>query len=132
MSGHDAFERILASLYDARLDDVHWPDTTALIDEACGSTSNVLMIGEGPKDDIRVLTVGLYYQGQRREDLEREYLEVYHPKRGNGERRLALKFCGLKCGAKRSNRGFLRAITGIIGRKHQFRAKSVLHEHFAP
>ena len=25
MSGHDAFERILASLYDAMLDDVHWP-----------------------------------------------------------------------------------------------------------
>ncbi len=36
MSGHDAFERILASLYDAMLDDVHWPTTTALIDEACG------------------------------------------------------------------------------------------------
>ena len=79
MSGHDAFERILASLYDARLDDVHWPATSALIDEACGITGNTLLVGEGPKDDLRVLFVGLYYQGQRREDLEREYLEVYHP-----------------------------------------------------
>ena len=79
MSGHDAFERILASLYDAMLDDVHWPATTALIDAACGSTSNVLLIGEGPPDDIRVLTAGLYIRGQRHEDLEREYLEVYHP-----------------------------------------------------
>ena len=79
MSGHDAFERIMASLYDAMLDDVHWPATTALIDAACGSTSNVLLIGEGPPDDIRVLTAGLYIRGQRHEDLEREYLEVYHP-----------------------------------------------------
>ena len=79
MSGNDAFERILASLHDAMLDDVHWPTTTALIDEACGLTSNALLVGEGPKDDLRVLFVGLYSLGQRHEDLEREYLEVYHP-----------------------------------------------------
>ena len=30
-------------------------------------------------NDIRILFVGLYYRGQRRPDLEREYLEVYHP-----------------------------------------------------
>ena len=79
MSDRDAFERVLASLYDAMLDDSHWPATSALIDEVCGSTGNALMIGEGPKVDIRVLAVGLYYRGQRRTDLEREYLEVYHP-----------------------------------------------------
>ena len=79
MSDQDAFERILASLYDAMLDDVQWPATSALIDEACGTQGNALMVGEGPKDDIRALFVGLYYRGERREDLEREYLEVYHP-----------------------------------------------------
>ena len=79
MSEQNAFERILASLYDAMLDDTHWPATSALIDEACGITGNALLVGEGPKDDIRVLFVGLYYRGQRRTDLEREYLEVYHP-----------------------------------------------------
>ena len=47
-----------------------------LIDEACGLTSNALLVGEGPKDDLRVLFAGLYYRGQRRENLEREYLEV--------------------------------------------------------
>ena len=47
--------------------DVHWPTTTALIDEACGLTSNALLVGEGPKDDLRVLFAGLYYRGQRRE-----------------------------------------------------------------
>ena len=36
------------------------------------------MVGEGPKNDVRGLFVGLYYRGQRREDLEREYLENYH------------------------------------------------------
>ena len=51
----------------------------ALVDEVCGLTGNALVIGEGPKDDIRVSWVGLYYRGQRRTDLEREYLEVYHP-----------------------------------------------------
>ena len=79
MSERDAFQRILASLYDAMLDDTHWPATSALIDEACGLTGNALLVGEGPKDDIRVLFVGLYYRGHRRTDLEREYLEVYHP-----------------------------------------------------
>ena len=67
MSGHDAFERILTSLHEAMLDDVHWPTTTALIDEACGLTSNALLVGEGPKDDLLVLFAGLYYRGQRRE-----------------------------------------------------------------
>ena len=79
MSDRDAFERILASLYEAMLDDNHWPATSALIDEACGLTGNALLVGEGPPDDIRVLFVGLYYRGQRNTDMEREYLEVYHP-----------------------------------------------------
>ena len=37
------------------------------------------MVGEGPKDDIQALFIGSYYRGQRREDLEREYLKNYHP-----------------------------------------------------
>ena len=78
MNNQDAFERSLASLYDARLDETRWPATSALIDEACGITGNGLMVGEGPKNDVRGLFVGLYYRGQRREDLEREYLEHYH------------------------------------------------------
>ncbi len=79
MSDQDAFERILASLYDAMLDPTQWPATSALIDEACGTKGNALGIGEGPKDDIRLISAGLYYRGQRHEELEREYLEIYHP-----------------------------------------------------
>ena len=48
MNNQDAFERILASLYKAMLDDAHWPATSALIDEAIGLTGNGLMVGEGP------------------------------------------------------------------------------------
>ena len=79
MSDQEAFERILALLYNAMLDDRHWPATSALIDAACGTTSNGLMVSEGPKDDIWATALGFYSRGQRREDLEREYLEVYHP-----------------------------------------------------
>ena len=79
MSEQAAFERVVASLYDAMLDETYWPATSALIDEACGLTGNALLVGEGPPDDIRVTFVGLYYRGQRRLDLEREYLDIYHP-----------------------------------------------------
>ena len=79
MSDRDAFERILASLYEAMLDDTHWPATSALIDEACGIVGNTVAVGEGPKGDIRDLLVGLYYRGHRCADLEREYLQVYYP-----------------------------------------------------
>ena len=79
MSDRDAFEHILMSLYEAMLDDSLWPATSALIDEACGLTGNTLLVGDGPKDNLRVQFVGLYYRGQRRPDLEHEYLEIYHP-----------------------------------------------------
>lgn len=79
MSDQDAFDRILASLYDAMLDDAQWPATSALIDEACGIVGNALLIGAGPQDTVRVLFAQAHYRGQRREDWEREYLEHYHP-----------------------------------------------------
>ena len=79
MSSQDPFDRILASLYDAMLDDTLWPATSALIDEACGLQGSALGVGRGPKDDVQVISAGLHYRGVRREDLEREYFEVYHP-----------------------------------------------------
>ena len=79
MGENDAFERILASLYNAMVDDSRWPATSALIDEACDLTGNDLIIREGPLDDVRVLFVGAYCRGQRREDQERDYLENYYP-----------------------------------------------------
>ena len=79
MRDHDAFQGIVASLHEAVLDDARWPATSALIDEACGIQGNAVLIGEGTKDGVRASFVGLYYRGERREDLEREYLQAYHP-----------------------------------------------------
>ncbi len=75
----DAFTHILASLYEAMLDDSQWPATSALIDAACGVAGNALVVGSGPPDDVRAHFVGLYYRGERRADLERDYLSRYHP-----------------------------------------------------
>ena len=79
MSQHDAFDRIMTALHDAMLDDSHWPATSALIDEALGTMGNALLVGEGPEDDVRILFAAAHYRGQRREDLERDYLQNFHP-----------------------------------------------------
>ena len=79
MSQQDAFDRILASLYEAALDDTRWPTASRLIDEACGTKGNTLIVGQGPDDDVRVSYVGLYWRGERHEEIEREYLTTYHP-----------------------------------------------------
>ncbi|MCY4029549.1 MAG: hypothetical protein OXH75_24945 [Acidobacteria bacterium] len=79
MSGEDAFDRIVTSLYAAMLDDSHWPATSALIDEACGVAGQSLMVGEGGLDERKANFVGVYHRGRRREELEREYLENYYP-----------------------------------------------------
>ena len=79
MSSLDAFLHILESLHEAMLDDAHWPATAALIDEACGIGGSALVIGEGFGADVRVHFARYLYRGERRQDLEREYFEVYHP-----------------------------------------------------
>ena len=63
------------------MDDTHWPATSALIDEACGTEGQCppgrrRPEGRQPESSF----VGLYYRGAAPcTDLEREYLEVYHP-----------------------------------------------------
>ena len=79
MSDQDAFERILASLYDTMLNDALWPATSALIDEACGMEGSALGVGVGLKDDIRAFFIGMCYRGHRLTDREREYFDIYHP-----------------------------------------------------
>lgn len=79
MSQLDTFHRILQSLHRAMLDDAHWPATSALIDEACDATGNALLVGEGTGADVRVAFMAGYFRGQRRHDLERDYLQNYHP-----------------------------------------------------
>ncbi len=59
-------------------DGAHWPRASTLIEEACGARGSALWIIEGPEEDLRIYAVGLYHRGERREDLEREYVETYH------------------------------------------------------
>ena len=79
MSERDAFARILASLHEATLDPDLWPATSALIDETLGIEGNALLIAASLEKDSPMLFAAGYYRGERRPDLEREYLEDYHP-----------------------------------------------------
>ena len=87
MNPDDAFERILASLYRAMLDDARWPAASALIDEVCGTGGNALTVGEGSAGENRIYFSRLLYRGESRQDLAREYLKVHYPN-DTGMRRL--------------------------------------------
>ena len=80
MSVQDAFDNILAALHEAALNDAHWLTASALIDEACGIKGNLLGFGAGKsQDEITMFFVRMCYRGQRHEEIERVYFDVYHP-----------------------------------------------------
>ena len=79
MNQWDAFNRVLTSLNDAMLNDALWPATSALIDEACGSKGNVLYVAEGTADDAKVVFGKMYYRGQCRDEVVRDYLQFFYP-----------------------------------------------------
>lgn len=89
----DAFDRIVASLHQAALDDSHWPGASALIEEACGAACTTLTVGESVGGEVRVCFHRSFYRGEEREDLGREYFEVYYPV-DQGPRRLARRPVG--------------------------------------
>ena len=79
MSQQDLFERILASLHEAALDDARWPATSGLIDEACGAKGNSLVTGvEAARDETRIFFAPICYRGQRHAEFERVYYESYY------------------------------------------------------
>ena len=77
MNPRDAIDGILRQLYQAMLDEPHWPAVSALVDEACGISGNGLVVGDG-SDDSAVYFCTFLFHGERRQDLERAYFEVYH------------------------------------------------------
>lgn len=80
MSQQDDFERILASLYEAMLDDIHWDATSALIDEACGAEGNALVFaGMTPAGEAEILFARFCHRGQRDREFEQEYFRIYYP-----------------------------------------------------
>lgn len=80
MSQLDDLNRIVVSLSEAALDDSRWPATSTLIDEALGAKGNYILYGCGQSyHDTQIFLSRLYYRGHRREEIEREYLDVYWP-----------------------------------------------------
>ena len=79
MGETDIFDRALVSLHQAVFDDSLWPAAAALIDEACGTTANGLLVGTGMGADVKVSFAAFHRHGKRRQDQEREYLEHYYP-----------------------------------------------------
>ncbi|MDE0204937.1 MAG: hypothetical protein OXP66_02755 [Candidatus Tectomicrobia bacterium] len=78
MSEPIVFDRVLVSLHEAMLDDARWPAASAHIVEACGAVGSELVVAEGPGSNVDVLLAWFYHGARRREDLEREYFELYH------------------------------------------------------
>lgn len=74
----DVFERVLASLQDAALDDSLWSAASARIDEACGATGNGLVVCEGSGDSAQIVHAGFFSRGRPCEHLQREYVESYY------------------------------------------------------
>ncbi len=79
MSDQDAFERIVATVQEATLDDALWPAASALIDEAVGTVGNALVVSGGPAAESPPHFVGIYKRGERHAEWEREWLAVYQP-----------------------------------------------------
>ena len=79
MSQLDTFDRILASLHAAMLDDAHWDATSLLIDEACGALGNGLVVGDGRSEPGGIFYANFCYRGQRDRDRERHYFDLYYP-----------------------------------------------------
>ena len=72
MSQSDIFDSVLMSLNQSMLDDAQWPATSALIDKACGTQGNALLIGDAPEDGTGFPVAAAHDRGLRRCDTERD------------------------------------------------------------
>ena len=80
MSEQEAFERILASLHEAALDDTRLSTASALIDDALDVYGNCMAVGDlHSGEDIQVYFARFFYRGYRHREFEREYFERYFP-----------------------------------------------------
>ena len=81
MDSVGSFDRIMQALYQAMLDDAHWPAAAALIDEACGVRGSALVVGRGcAQGEGQIYLARFCTGGQRDEELERWYFDLYYPR----------------------------------------------------
>ena len=80
MDQQDRFDRIIASLHEATLDESRWRETSTLIDDACGITGkHLVLVGDDGHGDAAWLFDKPYWRGELREDIGRTYAENYFP-----------------------------------------------------
>ena len=78
MSQQDKFDRAVAALHEAMLGDAHWPETSALIDDACGMAGSHLVIFDAHcRDRPEWLFDQFYYHGESAEELGRDYVDNF-------------------------------------------------------
>ena len=79
MTDGDSFDRILASLWEAALDDSLWPAAAVAIDEACAIKGNNLVVArQDGGDGAQLLFQAGYHRGEPRPDFDRDYVENYY------------------------------------------------------
>ena len=80
MHQQENFDRIVATLHDAALDDTLWPSASALIDDAVGMVgSHLTILQEHAQDGAEFLFGDVYHHGEFIE-LGREYPTIYFPR----------------------------------------------------
>ena len=78
MGQRERFERVVASLREAELDDALWPVASADLDHACGMWGNHLAVIRGDRRDNAEFLFGkLYKRGEPDDELERRYVVDY-------------------------------------------------------
>ena len=78
MSQQDLFDRAVVSLSEAALDESRLPDASRMIDEACGTVGNSLVVYRGKSaDELETLFTVLYYRGEIDEEINRLYCKHY-------------------------------------------------------
>ena len=79
MSQLDKFNRAVASLHEAVLDETLWPTASGLIEEACGSTGSALVVGKDFGDKAVIFSASICRRGERWPENGRVYFDVYYP-----------------------------------------------------
>lgn len=86
-----SFDRIVASLHEAMLDEDRWRETSALIDDACGiAGSHLVIVGGQSHDDATWLFDRAYRHGEPFEEARDYYTQHYFPRDERIPRLLAL------------------------------------------
>ena len=79
MSQLDTFNRAVASLHEAMLDETLWPTASGLIEEACGSTGSTLVVGKDFGDEVVVFSASICRRGARWMEGGWVYFSAYYP-----------------------------------------------------